>query len=252
LILLLISDLSEEEQIKEQTQQLEQRAFMGEVSILFAHEVRNPINNISTGLELIDLNTPEEDIERKELIKRLLSDCDRLESLMKSILSYSKPNEYTMVKVDLELLITRLLNQFKPRFNRYNIKTQLQVDADLPSIFGNYRALEQVFTNIVENAIQAMKAKGGQLAVKLQSTTRNGGREFVLVSIADTGPGIPEKEINHIFEPFYTTKKSGTGLGLAISKRIITAHKGNIDVKSFPGGTIFQVLIPAIYEKVDL
>jgi PAS domain S-box-containing protein len=246
LILILISDLSDQEQIQEQAQQLEQQAYLGEVSALFAHEVRNPINNISTGLELMAFNTPDDDYESKELISRLQSDCDRLESLMKSVLNYSKPNEYTMVKVDIELLVTRLLNQFKPRFNRFNITSQLQIDQDLPPILGNYRALEQVLTNIVENAVQAMKSNGGQLSVKLRSSTERSGRKIIQISIADTGAGIPEEEIEHIFEPFFTTKRRGTGLGLAISKRIITAHKGNIDVKSFPGGTIFQVQIPSI------
>ena len=89
-----------------------------------------------------------------------------------------------------------------------------------------------------------MKPTGGQLSIKINNISEVGVRNYVLVGIADTGPGIPDDEIEHIFHPFYTTKRAGTGLGLAISKRIITAHRGNIYVESFPGGTIFQVEIP--------
>jgi len=246
----LISDLSDQEQIQEQAQQLEHQAFLGEVSALFAHEVRNPINNISTGLELMALNTPDDDYESKELISRLQSDCDRLESLMKSVLTYSKPNEYTMVKIDIKLLLTRLLNQFKPNFDRYNITSQLQIDQDLPPIIGNYRALEQVLTNIVENAIQAMKTTGGQLAVKLQCSIERSGRKIIQISIADTGPGIPEEEVEHIFEPFFTTKRSGTGLGLAIVKELVERHNGSVcladDTKK---GATFRISIAKLQKS---
>ena len=241
--LLLITDLSDQEQIQEHTRDLEQRAFLGEVSSIFAHEVRNPINNISTGLELMALNLPQTD-ENQDIITRLQNDCDRLEVLIKSILNYSKPGEYTMVKIDILLLINRILNQLQPRITRLNIESQVQAEKNLPSISGNFRALEQVFTNIIDNAIQAMKPTGGQLSIKINNISEGGVRNYVLVGIADTGPGIPDDEIEHIFHPFYTTKRAGTGLGLAISKRIITAHRGNIYVESFPGGTIFQVEIP--------
>jgi len=245
LIIILISDLSEQEQIQEQAQQLEQQAFLGEVSAVFAHEVRNPINNISTGLELMTYNLAEEDSNR-EIISRLQRDCDRLEELMKSVLTFSKPTEYTMVQVDIELLLNRVLERFNQKITRYNIHSQLQVDLDLPAIMGNFRALEQVFTNLIDNAIQVMSSKGGLLSVKIHVVSEPHSREMVQVSIADEGIGIPEEDMEHIFQPFYTTRSTGTGLGLAISKRIITAHKGNIKVKSFPGGSIFQVQIPAL------
>jgi len=243
LIGILVTDLSDQEQIRAHANQLEQQAFLGEVSAIFAHEVRNPINNISTGLELLSFNTPEYD-PNKDIILRLQSDCERLEVLMKSILTFAKPDEYTMVNVDITLLVNRLIEQFKTRFNRYNVELNLQIDQNLPPLRGNYRALEQVITNLIDNAIQAMRLTGGQLAIKIQKLREAGDRELIQISVADNGPGIPEDEKDFIFQPFYSTKRSGTGLGLAISKRIITSHKGNISVNSIPGGTIFQVQIP--------
>jgi signal transduction histidine kinase len=122
----------------------------------------------------------------------------------------------------------------------------LQIEQDLPLILGNPRALEQVFTNLINNAIQAMGEQAGTLALKVQAVKTPGRRNVVEVSVADSGPGIPKELQDRIFQPFFTTKPNGTGLGLAITRRIITAHKGILQVNSFPGGTVFSVQIPEV------
>ncbi len=242
--ILLLRDLSEREQYQVRNQQLEQRALLGEITAIFAHEVRNPINNISTGLQLIAYNLPEDD-PNQEIIARLGTDCERLAHLMQSVLSFSHPSQSRMDKVDLGLLVHRLLERWRPRMARVNIEHKLTVTAKNPLVIGDSRALEQVFTNLISNAIQAMGEKGGMLTVHLRSITRPGERRHIEVSVADNGPGIPEDIREHIFEPFFTTNSEGTGLGLAIAKRIITAHKGTIEVASVPGGTVFQARFPA-------
>ena len=204
LILMLISDLSEQEQIQEQAQKLEQQAFLGDILAVFSHEVRNPINNLSTGLDLLEFNLKENDTNH-ELVSRLQQDCDRLEGLMKSILSSTRSTDYAMGKVDIIILFNRLISQFQPRLDKYNIEYNLNVEPDIPPVRGNYRALEQVVTNIVDNAIQVMKNTGGQLAVKIQLFKETSGRNMVNISIADTGPGIPKEDQEHIFQPFFTT-----------------------------------------------
>jgi PAS domain S-box-containing protein len=258
-LFLLIQDLSEQEQAKEHTQQLEQRAILGEVTSIFAHEVRNPINNISTGLEVLGMSLPEED-PQQETIARLVQDCDRLEELMKSVLSFSRPVEYDMEPLDLGLVLQRMLDRLQPRMTRFNVQYHMQVEENCPKIEGNTRALEQVFTNLVNNASQAMSRDGGgHLAIKVQASkpyaVEDGAdlpdsaeeeRTFVEISVADTGPGIPKDLLDRIFQPFFTTKGNGSGLGLAISRRIIAAHKGTINVSSVPGATVFTVRIPAI------
>lgn len=247
-IVILIQDLSEQEQIQAQTQELERRALLGEVTAIFAHEVRNPINNLSTGLQLMAYNLAEDD-PNQEIIGRLKQDCDRLSALMKSVLSYSRPAEYEMEAVDLSLLIDRLVNRARPRMANANVEPHLQIDTPSPPIEGNPRALEQVFTNLINNAIQAMNETGGTLAIKIQKIEGTGDRQYIQVDVADNGPGIPKEHLDNIFQPFFTTKSDGTGLGLAITKRIITSHKGNIRVTSFPGGTVFHVQLPAMEER---
>lgn len=243
-ILVLFQDLSEREQIRIQAQNLEQRALLGEVTASFAHEVRNPINNISAGLQLMALNLPKED-PTQEAIARLLQDCDRLANLMKDVLAFARPINYKMEKLDLAVLLQRLLERLHPRLNRMNIQVTTQVESNLPPVYGNLRALEQVFDNIINNALRAMEEKGGTLAIRVQPVPQQESPGHLEVSVADTGPGIPKEIAARIFQPFFTTDSTnGTGLGLAIAKRIITAHKGNINLETFPGGTVFFVQIP--------
>ena len=242
-IIVLIQDLSEQEQIRRHAQQLEHHATLGEVTAVFAHEVRNPINNISTGLQLMAMNLPTND-PSQESIARMLQDCDRLAELIKSVLAFSRPAEFEMETLDLTLLLERLLERLRPRILRLNVKYEIQVEADCPPIHGNLRALEQVFNNLITNALQAMGETGGNLVIKVQSVSTPEGQSYIEVSVADTGPGIPKEIQERIFQPFFTTERSGTGLGLAIAKRIVTAHRGNIHLNSFPGGTIFYVQFP--------
>ena len=261
-IILLFQDRSKEESVQEQTRQLEQRAILGEILAVFAHEVRNPINNISTGLELISMNLPAADANQ-ETISRLLQDCDRLAELMKSVLAYSKPTEYTFRLMSLEPFLQNILERNRSRMERAGIYGSLHVEMGLPSIMGNSRALEQVFTNLINNALQAIGSNGGQIVIRVQRPIANQDEpvishrttqgidteRFIEISIVDTGPGISQEQLEKIFKPFYTTNFSGTGLGLAIAKRIITAHRGYIDVTSFPGGTVFKVYLP-IHETI--
>lgn len=247
--LILFSDLTQQEVAREQTHQLEQRAMLGEVTAVFAHEVRNPINNISTGLELIGLTLPEDD-PNQATITRLLQDCDRLADLMKSVLSFSRPAEYTMSVLNLEPFLQNIIERMRPRLERMNANGSVQAEPDLAPIIGSPRALEQVFTNLINNAVQAMGEAGGQVILKIQNpqptepATSTEKSHFVEICVIDTGPGIPSEYLDRLFQPFFTTHTSGTGLGLAIAKRIITAHRGSITVNSFPGGTVFHILLP--------
>ena len=113
-----------------------------------------------------------------------------------------------------------------------------------PVVIGDMRSLEQVFVNLVSNAVQAMEKTGGTLTIKAHEISERESHPMIEITVSDSGPGIPDDVRDHIFEPFMTTNQNGTGLGLAISKRIVVAHKGNIFVESFTGGTIFHVLLP--------
>jgi two-component system sensor histidine kinase AtoS len=244
-IVILVQDLSETEKLRMQTEQLEQQAFLGEFTAIFAHEVRNPVNNISTGLQLMSMAMSDDDPNQSQ-ISRLQQDCDRLVDLMKSILTFSRPVEYNLIPLDIGLLIRRLVDRRLSRIQDANINHDLQIQPNTPLVNGDLRALEQVFNNLINNAIQAMSDSGGNLVIKVQPivSEKKDTPKYVEISIADNGTGIPSENQDQLFKAFFTTKPTGTGLGLAIAKRIITLHKGNITLETFPGGTIFYVTLP--------
>jgi PAS domain S-box-containing protein len=244
-ILVYINDISEHEQIKIQTQQLEHRAFLGEFMAIFAHEVRNPINNISTGLQLLESRFDEGN-QNLELVDHMQTDCARLLQLMESVLASSQPLAPKMKPMDVGILINRIISRWRPRLARVKVEPVIKIEENLPMIMGDPRSLEQVFTNLISNAVEAMSKNGGILAISLNTSNVIRNKKHVEIIVSDNGPGIPEEVCKRIFEPFVTTNPKGNGLGLAITKRIITAHRGSISLNSFPGGTMFHVFIPTL------
>lgn len=251
-LVVVIQDLSEIEKSRGQTEKLEQRALLGEVTSIFAHEVSNPIGSISAGLQTLARSLQHTDPNQVE-ITRMLQDCDRLGDLMKSVLSFSRSGDYVMEPVELQWLLRKILDRRQSRFASMKVVPDLHLSGTIPKIRGNLHALEQVFNNLFDNAVKAMGERGGTLTVNVHPLDENTSGElsasnpgWVEVSIADTGPGIPPEIVDRIFQPFFTTSSSGTGLGLTIVKRIVTLHKGNIRLESFPGGTIFYLVFPAI------
>jgi PAS domain S-box-containing protein len=242
---IVLRDQSEHEQNRIRTHQLEQRAVLGEVTAIFAHEVRNPINNISTGLQLLKEDTGSED-PNFDVIQRMLQDCNRLAGLMESVLVFSRPGNYTIIPLHVGDLLKRLIRLWTPRISRFNIELFMSVPDEDFIVMGDQRALEQVFTNLISNAIQAMQEMGGgTLGIKMSKLVNGNNNPIIQIDISDTGPGIDKKIRQKIFEPFFTTKNNGTGLGLAITKQIITTHKGSISLTTFPGGTVFHVNLPS-------
>lgn len=241
---ILIQDISENEQSKALTQQLEHRAVLGDYTAAFAHDLRNPINNISTGIQLMAMKLAPED-PNHEVINRIQGDCTRLSHLMESFMAFSRPLELKFESIDLNLYLSRIVDRWRPKFSKVNVNPVINIEADIARIKGDPRSLDQVFTNLISNALDAMVEKGDTLAIKAAMNRETSGRPNVEISISDNGPGIPEDVKAHIFEPYVTTRQKGTGLGLAITKQIVTAHKGSISVNSFPGGTVFTVRLPA-------
>jgi PAS domain S-box-containing protein len=244
-ILVFINDISEHEQIQVRTQQLEQRAFLGELMQVFAHEVRNPINNISTGMQVLS-ELYKNDNTSQTLITNAQNDCTRLIHLMESILAFSKQVEQKYEPLDIGMLLQRLLDRWRPRLMNVNVEPFYQAEPGLPMVSGDKRSLEQVFINLFTNATEAMSESGGTLAIKIRKNAEITSQPQIEISISDTGPGISDDMRARLFEPFATTKARGTGLGLAITRQIINSHKGSINVSTFPGGTVFHVYLPAI------
>ncbi len=241
--LIALGDQSEQQAIEDQTEILAQRALLGEVTAIFAHEVRNPINNISTGVQLVASRLGENH-PQFEALGRIRAECVRLDQLMSDVLFFARPLQLKMDPLDLAELLQRVITRWAPRFNQTGTHCHTSYDPDTPLASVDPRTLERVIVNLVSNALEAM-TEGGTLSISLAPI---GPAQDCMIElkVADTGPGIPPDKIHRIFDPFFTTKKDGTGLGLAISRRIITAHKGTIQVESFPdAGTVFTIHLPS-------
>ncbi len=246
-LLVLIEDISQHKAMVNHTRKLEQQARLGEVTSIFAHEVRNPINNIQMGLQLLSASLPPDD-DAQDTLQRMQSDLARLTQLMDSVLAFSRSHVRQQQRVlDLRRLLENLLSRWRPRCARQGVQQRFEAPEGLPKILAHAPSLEQVFNNLFSNALRAMP-DGGTLAVRINTRTAREGKSTLRIDVADTGVGIPPEIQEQIFKPFFTTdQKKGTGLGLAITQQIITEHKGNIRVHSYPGGgTIFRIYLPAI------
>jgi two-component system sensor histidine kinase AtoS len=248
-ILIFVQDISKEEKVRIQTQQLERRALVGQMNAIFAHEIRNPINNITTGIQLLDRILPE-DFKGRDVLKGINDDCDRLTHIVDTVLTFSKSQSYHRTPLDLPALIEQILNRWVPRMKRTGVSHVLKVEGELPLVLGDDRALGQVFNNLVSNAVRAMEETGGGLlSVRLKPIQKTTGGPGVQIDVLDTGPGIPPEVQSRIFEPFFTTKPDGTGLGLSITKQIITMHEGSINLVPLPEGTSFQIILPGTHQE---
>jgi signal transduction histidine kinase len=183
------------------------------------------------GTHTLSLKKPTVDAISKEIVvmDRIISD----------FLSFAKPAELNISDIDLKTIIkicTKAITN-----ERGDIHLNLDVN-ELPVIKGDEILLRQAFTNLIQNAVEAMP-QGGELVIKAFTLTGSAG-DFLDVSISDTGHGISENIMDKIFIPFFTTKDKGTGLGLAIVHKIVVSHGGNISIDSSEKGTTFRIKFP--------
>ncbi len=210
-----------------------------------AHEIKNPLGGIKGAAQLLRDNTQSAGID--EYINLIIKETDRLNSILQNYLTiYKRPSFHSL---NIHEVLEKAISILKIPMENKDIILHKMYDPSLPKVMGDEGKLLQVFLNIFKNALEAMKKKG-RLTV-LSSVSKEYAREkgrlkrWAVISISDTGEGIPPEDIPKIFLPFYTKKKHGTGIGLALSKKIILDHKGFIKVESqFNKGTIFNVYIP--------
>jgi len=241
---ILITDISENEQSKALAKHLEHRAVIGDYTASIAHDAKNIQNSITSGIQLISAQLPAED-PKQDTISKVLNDCWRLTHLLESFLAYARPGGEEYTEIDLGFFLQRMVDRWRPRFSKVGITPITNFVEGMAKVRGDSRSLDRVFSNLINNAVDAMSETGGTLAIKGEMDTSIPGHSYVVIHVSDTGPGIPEDVKADIFNPFVTTREKGTGLGLAISKEIINSHKGSISVDSFTGGTVFTVRLPA-------
>jgi PAS domain S-box-containing protein len=238
-----------EEMVEERTQELrdaqeqlirkEKLAVLGQLAGGVGHELRNPLGAISNAVYFLNMALEEPDPDVKETLEILQKEVRTSEMIISSLLDFARTKPPTRRKVDINAVVQEALSRTTvPE----NIEVVSQPDGKLPIILADPDQLGQVFGNIILNAIQAMP-EGGQLLVKTEAPSP----EWVALSFADTGVGIPEENLGKIFEPLFTTKAKGIGLGLAVTKTLVEGHGGTIEVQSELGkGSTFTVQLPIL------
>jgi two-component system NtrC family sensor kinase len=241
----LVIDMTERRRREEQMLQSAKMASLGKLAAGVAHEINNPLGGIFVYANLLTKpNDP-----RYTHIDKILQSAARTKEIVKGLLEFSRPTKLNFVPTDVNLALESVLGLLDQQGLFYHVTIKKELLDTPPSVVADPAQLEQVFMNIVMNAVEAM---GGEGSISVASAVHeNDG--LLDVSISDTGPGIPQKDIDRIFEPFFTTKEpakkgsSGTGLGLAISYGIIEKHHGTITVSSREGeGTTFTVRLPIV------
>ncbi len=212
-------------------------AAVGELATGLAHEIKNPLAGLSGALELLaeDLaGSP----RQAEVVGEMRHQVSRLGNTMESLLSFARPPKARLRTTDVNATLEKVLFLVRQQRRAAAVAIEAAVGKDLPPVLADPNQLEQVFLNICLNACQAMDGEG-KLVLR---TFEVEGR--VTIEIEDDGPGIPADVRQHIFKPFFTTKREGNGLGLAISARIVAEHGGHIGYRCPPaGGTVFAVTL---------
>ncbi len=228
---------------QEQLLQSRKLASIGTFTSGIAHELNNPLNNISLTAETLLMTIDGIDAaERQTLLEDIVSQADRASRVVKNLLEFSRSEKPTMVGLDVRNVMNRTLQLLKNQLMIKGIHLTKHMAEDLPLVRGKQQQLENAFVNVILNAIQAMP-NGGTIDIGASP----GIDDFVRIDISDTGIGIPPGAMEHIFDPFYTTKEvgKGTGLGLSLVYGIVHAHGGSIEVDSRVNqGTTFSILLP--------
>ncbi len=221
-------------------------AAIGTFTAGIAHELNNPINNIAlTAESLIEEYGEDIDENCSEMLQDIQSQADRAADIVKNLLDFSRTENPAFSQLDPALIVTSTVSLIKNQFKIANLQLDTSVAENLPEIRGNLGNLQQVFTNLLLNALHATPS-GGKIGMHVEMADTAG---FIKFTVEDSGAGIPAKVQEKIFEPFFTTKQvgKGTGLGLSVSFAIVKRHGGRIEVFSEPGhGTKISVLLPYV------
>ncbi len=239
---------SELERSRERLLRSEKMALIGKLAAEMAHSIRNPMTSIKMRLFSLERDhglTP----AQKEDLDVVSAEMRRLDNIVGNFLEFSRPPRLRMQETDLAAVVKMSLQLLEKRFERHKMEVNFTPPADgLPPIKGDPEMLKEVLINLMVNACEAV-GEGGRLTVKVNDGVAEHIGRAVLVSVSDSGPGIPAAIQAKVTEPFFSTKDQGTGLGLSIASRIVDEHGGRLEVRSIEGqGATFIITLPIMEE----
>jgi two-component system, NtrC family, sensor histidine kinase HydH len=223
-----------------QVRRTERVAALGQLTAGLAHELRNPMGTIKTSAEMLARQVGHENEIAREMAGYITEEVDRTNSLITRFLEFARPQHLRLEPGDVHALLDRVISRFeRDKSGAASVSVIRNYSPDVPPVSFDGELLQQVILNLISNAAQASRP-GGVITVKTRVA-----EQAVEISVIDTGTGIDQKNLENIFNPFFTTKPEGVGLGLAICSKIVDEHGGSIAVESAPGeGSVFRVYLP--------
>ena len=242
-------------ELERSLRQSEKLATIGQLASGLAHEIGTPLNIIGGRTELAQRRLDDKELIQKNL-DTIAQQTERITKIIQQLLGFVRKKRPEQKTLRINALLETTLDLLDHQIQKQGVKVVKDLREDLPSAIGDPDQLQQVFLNLILNAIQSMP-DGGELRISAtcERTSKeglvNGRREYVVVCVKDTGVGMEKEVLQNIFNPFFTTKDTGTGLGLMVSQGIVQDHEGWIDVESEIGkGSVFKVYLPCFLGEV--
>jgi PAS domain S-box-containing protein len=248
--LVVVEDVTTRISLEEQLQQREKLSSIGLLAAGVAHEVNTPLTGVSSYTQML-LGMLNDNDPKRALLQKVRTQAERASDIVNNLLNFSRTGSAEQfTDVNVARVLDDTLQLLEPQLRRSQIEIVRSYDMEAPQVYGNAGKLQQVFTNLLLNARDAIP-DGGR--IKVSTSTADDGS--VVAEISDTGIGIAPENVAKIYDPFYTTKGvgQGTGLGLAVTYGIVQEHAGRISVDSTPGhGTTFRITLPAARSRARL
>lgn len=245
-VILQAQDVSEWLALEQRVRVAEKLSALHTLSAGVAHELRNPLGAMDLNLHLLEEELKEKTTlgeQTAHYLHVLNAECRRLSVILDNFMRFARPGAIGLHEVNVEKLIGHIMALMQFEAEERKVRLEQTVEEHLPSVMGDETEISQVLVNVVVNAFHAMP-NGGDCRIAA-APCRTDGKEWVEISVRDTGVGIKKEDLPRLFEPFYTTKPTGSGLGLAIAYRIIQDHGGTIQVSSASGdGTTVVMTFP--------
>ncbi|MBP6964216.1 MAG: GAF domain-containing protein [Armatimonadetes bacterium] len=237
-VVIIFEDVTREISMENEMRRISELAAIGQLAASIAHELRNPLSSIKGAAQYIR-NEYEDHATMCEFLDIIIEEVNVLNRIATEFLDFARPTRFNLRETDVNDVLFRLLQFMQMDISKSRVEVEQNLAYDVPRVVADDKQIEQVFRNIILNAIQAMP-EGGRLSV-VTSAEPDG----VQIAVSDTGIGIAEEHQPQIFVPFFTTRTKGTGLGLAIVNKIVENHGGRIGVQSRVGeGTTFRIFLP--------
>jgi len=244
-LLFLFEDLRDEAVLRERGREVERLSALGKILSGVAHELNNPLTGILGYAQMLQSTVDDPKVQAR--LERITEEAVRCSHIVKNLLSFARRHKYKKSAQNLNTCLREVLALVEYQLHVDGVSLATDLEADLPSIPVDGRAIQTAFLNIINNAHQALTNVEGRDRVLRIESARDGDQ--VVVRFSDNGPGIDADDLSRIFDPFFSTRSfgDGTGLGLSVCYGVIKEHGGHIEVASRPGeGTTFTITLPVL------